>query len=411
MIILLSKFNELYYWKIEILRSLWINYDKGGFQLIIFLILLTVLSPVFAIPFFIIFLFMVEPKYKVYVMIMLSVSLGVILFQIVPNETMDLYRYYKIIDTFREISFNPLLLFNNSDPITYGLMYLVSKTYNNHFLPFISIILFYFLYYKAINELLCIYNLEKKYYNKAIFFILSIVIIIGTGTGVRFSLAIAMFMNGIVAYIKGKNKMIPFLWFIMSILSHITMFIPFVLYMICILLKNKPKKIVYVIWGCILMTPSLVLNILMLLSKVPFLNDLLVKFNSYFTPYNPGGNWFLFRVVIFILNLILLIKSQKYINDHKIKSVILLENFIAIIAIVYLPYYYISIRFINIFNNLIIFVMIYNWKNKSNNNYINLILLCTFILFSSYQVILFLEQDYGLVSGLRWFGTIFDLLK
>ena len=153
MIILLSKFNELYYWKIEILRSLWINYDKGGFQLIIFLILLTVLSPVFAIPFFIIFLFMVEPKYKVYVMIMLSVSLGVILFQIVPNETMDLYRYYKIIDTFREISFNPLLLFNNSDPITYGLMYLVSKTYNNHFLPFISIILFYFLYYKAINEL------------------------------------------------------------------------------------------------------------------------------------------------------------------------------------------------------------------------------------------------------------------
>ena len=248
-------------------------------------------------------------------------------------------------------------------------------------------------------------------YNKAIFFILSIVIIIGTGTGVRFSLAIAMFMNGIVAYIKGKNKMIPFLWFIMSILSHITMFIPFVLYMICILLKNKPKKIVYVIWGCILMTPSLVLNILMLLSKVPFLNDLLVKFNSYFTPYNPGGNWFLFRVVIFILNLILLIKSQKYINDHKIKSVILLENFIAIIAIVYLPYYYISIRFINIFNNLIIFVMIYNWKNKSNNNYINLILLCTFILFSSYQVILFLEQDYGLVSGLRWFGTIFDLLK
>lgn len=378
---------------------------------LVLLFFLTLLCPIGLIPFNLVFLFLFPKKYKKYFLFFLSISIGVILFQIIPNPRMDLFRYFEKIEFFRHNYVDYWSLWESADPITYSLLYLVSMTSNNHYLPFISIILFYLFYFKSINDFLNLFELGEKEFNKALFFVLSLTIIISVGTGVRFSLAIAFFMNGVVSIQKNNNKLVSLLWFLLSVFSHTTLIIPIIIYIFPFIIKKIPSKVFYIIFSICLLSPPFIIKILELLSSIPALSILIVKLNYYFFPYFPWGSWYLFRLTVFFINLLLLLfKSQKYNKDDKINNIIFLENCLALICLLLLPYYYISIRFINIFNNLMIFIYIYNWYKKNNSKLINLILIIIFCLFSTYQIQLFSENNYGDLSVFDWFDNIFDLV-
>ena len=367
--------------------------------IIAFLVLLTIISPTLSIPVCLFALLFVEKKQKKYILIIFSFAIGAIVFNIIPNKSMDLYRYFEKIDYYRtgKIDFYNDVL--KSDPITYFLMYIVSKTNNNHYLPLISIIIFYLFYYRAIEIIMRKYDLTSKGYNIVILYMLSLVIIIGTATGVRFSLAIAFFLNGIAYMIN--NKKIGIVWFIIAALSHSTLLIPIAIYLFIIIKKNKVKWNEWLLFSIILISPSLLSNIFGLFNNIPILSDLSIKFGYYFHYSMPGGTWYIFRMIIFSLNLCFLARNLKFKNDYEIGAIVNLQIALAIICILTIPYYFISIRFINIFNHLSIILMIYNISKNKNKKIILIIVLITTILYGSYQYTLFTESKYN-------FNDLFD---
>lgn len=379
--------------------------------MVLILTILTILMPIMAIPLLIIALFAEGVKYKGYIIFLLSITLGSILYNIIPDYEMDLYRYYELMNNFKYYDVTRIKeIISSSDPLTYSLMFIIAKLGKNQFLPFYSIMIIYNLFYLAMNKTLKHYRLNKAEYNKAIFFMLSFIIIVGAGTGVRFSMAICFFMNGLYHDVIKHSKW-KYIWYFLSVVSHLTMALLLIIRIIIYICKNKPSKLIYTAFALIMLSPSLIITIFASIAKIPFLSDLAIKLNYYLDPHIPGGPWYLFRMTVFLLTFVLLCKSKKYIHDRGIGPIIQLEFFLAIISICTIPYYFISIRFINIFNNLIIFIMIYNWYKKSNINYINLILLTIFILFSTYQWTLLLEQNYGDLFLYRWVQNIFVILS
>ena len=125
----------------------------------------------------------------------------------------------------------------------------------------------------------------------------------------------------------------------------------------------------------------------------------------------PWGMWYIIRMIIFFINLILLKQNLKYRNDKIIGEIINLQIILATICILTVPYYFISIRFIYIFNHISIFILIYDLFKKDNKFIIVCVILATIILYGSYQILLFKESIFDITYYTDWINNIFNLLK
>ena len=380
--------------------------------MLVFLTFVTFIFPILAIPIQLFFLFKCEKNKKKYVLFLLSVSIGVIVFHLIPTKEMDLYRYYNLINLHRiyPVDIKKEIL-NNSDPITYFLIFFISNLKSNGFLPFVAVILYYNLFYISIEKILKNLNLNKTEYNKSLLYLLSISVIATIASGIRFGLATALFSCSL-AFLTNKQRIKGYVFMVLSILSHSTLIFAAIIYLIINLKKNKIGLKDYIFLIIVLIFPSFLTKIISYLSMISFLSSLSQKLGYYYTFYFPGGTWYIFRIIIFILNLILLFKTKKIKFDNPyINSIINLQTYLAIISIFTLPYYNISIRFINLFNNFSIFIMIFNWYKDINKKYINLIIFTVAVLYGTRNFEQMKSYNFGSYSISQWFYNFFSLLK
>ena len=380
--------------------------------MVLLMSVLTFLSPIIAIVFLLFALFKCKKENKKYIVFLLSISIGIIFFHLVPSKEMDLYRYYKLMESYKISSFNYVNeILYEAEPISYSLMYFVSKLWNNGFLPFISTILYFNIFYYSIDKVMKKYNFNEKQYNLTILYLLSVSILVTIATGVRFSLATSLFICALSFFFENKRKR-GYLFLILSFLSHTTLIFPVIIYLFIHLKKGKVRFFEYIILCIIIFSPSFLIGIITSISSLPYLSNLILKLGYYYQVYFPGGTWYIFRIIIFILNFILLYKTKKIKSDDSFfNSIINLQFFLAIISILTLPYYNISIRFMNIFNNISIFIIIYNNYKNTNQSFIRLLVFSTLVLYGSRNIIQVCNYNFGSRSITEWLGNIVFQLK
>ena len=190
-----------------------------------------------------------------------TLCIAIIAYNIVPNETLDLYRYFEIIDFFKTHSFFDAAVFMGTsyNGVTGSLFdlfcYLIARFSNPNLLTFIVT----FLYYGIVKYITVDSMKEQQINFFKIFFLkifnFAITMIVFNVTGLRYPLAIALFCLGLYIYLyKEGNIFFTVIIEILAVLIHFGI-LPFILLFVLLrFIKKNNKLIVFVlaswsIWG------------------------------------------------------------------------------------------------------------------------------------------------------------------
>ena len=96
-----------------------------------------------------------DKKYKPYFGLVLALFVGYFLYHVEPDITKDLYRYISTMEEFLSHSFSVTIkdIWNNSDPLSYTIMYLVSLIFSPKHIVFIAPIICYPIYLWIISDM------------------------------------------------------------------------------------------------------------------------------------------------------------------------------------------------------------------------------------------------------------------
>ena len=99
--------------------------------------LLFFISPLLSLIFTIHGLF-TSKKYSLWFGVIFAMTVGLLVYSIVPGQETDLYRYYRYLDDISRYNFSDVIssIWSAGDPLSYSLMYIVSHFLSNNFMPF-----------------------------------------------------------------------------------------------------------------------------------------------------------------------------------------------------------------------------------------------------------------------------------
>lgn len=220
---------------------------------------------------------------KYYFMI-ISLVFAILAFIYVPNNRMDLYRHYNMLEMCRQYGFDYII--NSNDyknlPIAAIYMYVISMFKLNGFLPFITAYIVYKLslnlvYYSGIR-----YNISRKSMLLTAYFFIGTSNYMGIISGIRNPLAITIFIYLLYWEII-ERRYVKFCWigYILVCFVHLSVFI-LLFFRILLLVYNRYSKflIKILIFGWSLFLPS-ILKIANYFNNIPIVNYIISKVNSY----------------------------------------------------------------------------------------------------------------------------------
>jgi hypothetical protein len=197
-----------------------------------------------------IFLFVISflftrKKINIYFFIV-SLTFGIIAFFFVPDVSFDLYRHYAIIDIFRQYGWN-MGVSNSEFPsliIANGFLYLISFLPTKGFLPAITAFVTYYLLLNIIYKVAIRYDLAKKDILLAAFFFVSTLNYLGLISGIRNSLAFAIFTYFLyMDLVENRNKILCWIMYILLCFLHLSVLI-LLLFRIIVQFNNKFIRII-----------------------------------------------------------------------------------------------------------------------------------------------------------------------
>lgn len=373
-----------------------------------FISLITCFVPFLSLPIILCFLFASKNiKTKQIYSILFSISIGFVLYKMVPRETMDLYRYYDIMNLYSKLSYGDFInnfLFN-IEPLINTFFYIFSK-FNDHnliivFTTFISyLILFYivFDYQKNIK-------LSNLKINIILFYFLSVFLIIYNITGIRFCLARLIFLLALyLDFYKNKKGILLILLYILPVFFHQSAFLLLILRLLLLLNKNKFDFKLFIFSVVIFIFPSYMVNIFsMLFGGSSYLIGLLDKATKYVGYGNAFANIYKLQLTLTgFIGIVLLIMKFKKIktNDRFLNYSIL----ILLISIGFISSETISTRFIGVLCScsFLLFMDFINSLNSKNTIAFLFMLLPFCLFYLAFQFIQFYAD--GIFNNL-----VFDL--
>ena len=191
--------------------------------MLIFIILFCIICPFLAIP-FVIFGVAKDKKHSVIYSLLLALPLSLIAYNIIPDVSKDLYRYYvemnytyKYMSVFEYIN----VIFSNTKILFNTIQFIITKIGNYNLLPFFITLIGYSISFYIIFDYS---NLKKIKFRYTLIILISFVCIfyhINFISGLAQYLAISIsFLAFYQEYIKGKNKLIYKLLYILPSLIH-----------------------------------------------------------------------------------------------------------------------------------------------------------------------------------------------
>lgn len=133
--------------------------------------ILFIISPILSMPVVLLGLFL-EKKHKRYYCFLLSVMIGIICYYIVPNQGMDISRYYEYLDEIRYLPITEALkgISSQTEIITNLFFYVISQLNNNSLVVFFSSLIYYNILFYIIIDYCKIKDLTNKQINMIIIY-------------------------------------------------------------------------------------------------------------------------------------------------------------------------------------------------------------------------------------------------
>ncbi len=265
-----------------------------------------------------------------------------------PTITDDLYRYYKLIDVMRGRSLE-WCFFKSSyahEPFANLLFLLTAKcTENNAIFQTFSVFLIYGLFYYVIKKVTKFIILREE--NLFIVTFLSFTILLYAISGTRNTLAAMFFACGLYSE-NDENKTKSYVFYVLSVCTHISLLIIVLLRIMCYLL---PKKRVG-IWHILLLFWSLGVEIVLnILEKIPY---------SYIQLIVKKANIYLYE------------RDQEFDSRYLVACLILCIT----LLIIYIRYYSRENSYMNFVGCLLFFTLGCVFSNVLFERYIRVVIAC-----------------------------------
>jgi hypothetical protein len=319
--------------------------------------LLFLISPIFSLIFILHGLF-TSKKYAFWFGFLLAVAIGLFVYSLIPDSDMDLYRYYIRLDTLSKYTTGGALadIWSQGDPITYTFMYIVSSIFSKNFVPLIfSIIGYSILFYVILDYRK---TFLKKYdwrTSLIIFFVLAVVIVFNTLTGLRFALALTIFILALYLDLFRNKKVLSKVLYVFSPLIHSSMILIIALRVGAWLLKRFPL-VFYVSAGLIGSASSLILVFSTQLSQLPFLTHVGERAVDYLAPDIPPGLLYPFAIATSLLILLVIWMTRE--KNKPTSILVRMTIATVIISLVNINQFVIGFRFATIAKYLFILVLL-----------------------------------------------------
>ena len=215
--------------------------------------ILFIISPILSMPVVLLGLFL-EKKHKRYYCFLLSVMIGIICYYIVPNQGMDISRYYEYLDEIRYLPITEALkgISSQTEIITNLFFYVISQLNNNSLVVFFSSLIDY-----------CkIKDLTNKQINMIIIYAMITIWIIPNILGIRYAIAMVVFLLAIyLDMVKQKKNIIYKLLYILPILIHSSTILFLIMRLILLISNRKTKILIIAIIVLISATPDFIFTL------------------------------------------------------------------------------------------------------------------------------------------------------
>lgn len=366
-----------------------------------FAILLFLVAPIIGLPIYIVLYANCENRKKnIVYSLLIGVVLGIIAYYFIPKTGYDLVRHQSVIYRVTNLDFKHFLLFTkNYDlefiPLLYS--YIISFFNNPDLLQFFVVSLGYSLILYILND----YKIHTKI-NKILFIFISLFTMISFQhlyfiSGLYFYIATILFSFTLyLEYVKEKNKKTCIVLYIISLLIHNAMFLPFILVVIHKLLKNKFSLKTLLLLLLLFFGSFLIVNYLNQIFDNTITNSIAKMYGNYtkneshFKIYYSGFLYYL-EICKFVIIILSIMFSNK---NKKINGYILT---LALMTILMMTKSSVTIRYIMLIQIIgaVPLMDLFKEKMKIQKVFMLFLLFVMILAYSIYYYNLFKNQNFG----------------
>lgn len=292
--------------------------------MLVLVLILFIFFPILALPFTLIGL-LAEKKInnkKIYCAIF-SIIASITLFCLYPDSTMDLYRYYNIMHTYSNMSFNNFSseILSGIEPLMNIIFFIFSQMSNHHLLVLFVGIISYFIQFYIIFDYQKKVNLSNFQLNIIIIYFISTFLIIYHIAGIRLCLGRMIFLLALyMDFFKNKHSLFNKLLYVVPIFIHQSILI-FLILRICLFLnKNKFDLKFAILMLMVSISPRILISFTeKISSNVLAFSKLTSRAESYLSIGNSVANIYKlqFALMIFIYLVIAFMKYKKISTNNK----------------------------------------------------------------------------------------------
>lgn len=328
--------------------------------------------PILSLP--LVILLMVSNKKlnnKKYYAFLFSLIIAMLLYKMTPRTTMDLYRYYQMMDIYSIME--PKLFFQqvflDVEPLMNIVFYIFSQFGNNNLIIVFTTIVSYAILFYIVFDYQKKIQLSNFRLNIILIYFVSTFVIISNITGIRFCLARLIFFLALYFDLYHNKKGIGVvLLYVLPILIHESLFALLLLRLILFFNKNKIDFKIITFGIIFIMFPNLIPTMLEIISKnFVFLSKFSDKAHNYMQYGNKFDNIYILNLTLtlFVFFIILIIKSKKIEANQKFINYNIL---VIIISLMFISNETISIRFLVSLISFSLLIMMDFIKKLSSKN-------------------------------------------
>ena len=358
--------------------------------------ILFIISPILSMPVVLLGLFL-EKKHKRYYCFLLSVMIGIICYYIVPNQGMDITRYYEYLDQIRYLPITEALkgISNQTEVITNIFFYLISQLNNNSLIVFFSSLIYYNILFYIIIDYCKIKELTNKQINMIIIYAMITIWIIPNILGIRYAIAMVVFLLAIyLDIVKQKKNIIYKLLYIVPIFIHSSTVLFLIMRLILLISNRKTKILVIAIIVLISATPDFIFTLMQNMPGVNIVESVTKSVQNYLI----NGSETFENINLLKIGLAVGFALALYAIREKVPKENKLYNFTVLMLALSLAFCYsptLCIRFIDFTNLLFILILVEMGSMKDTLKIKNNIITMYFILmlvFSLRTQIIYFKQ-------------------
>lgn len=290
---------------------------------------LTAIECFIAIIIIFIITYWITPRKLVWIpMLLTTVLLSILAFNVVPNDTDDLSRYFTQLDYLRDYGreyFDRCVKYNEngSNWGTYKVcgyyFYYMSKLSDNHYMPAITIFIVYGLMFLIIIKAANRFGVDKPQLFFGTMFFLSTYWYYDTLAGIRNGLAFAViFACAYYHLVERKNIVLCLVGYVLACLMHSAAIMPVSLVLLTILTLNTSGKFLKYVLIFGLAAGGPMIQFLSTKTDNGFVQSIAGRAESHAAGSSSGtGTNFMVNVVVFVVVAIVILFVTVYITESK----------------------------------------------------------------------------------------------